>query len=178
MSRTFSMNSGSVESLKVSLRCGCSENARQMRCTVETDRPDALAIDRVLQCVAAGGIVSKVVVTTSVIFSSPILRGAPGRGSSSSPSNRFAANRLRQLATVTRVIPSRFAIARLLTPAAASSTICARSASPRALFRRRDRDSSSARSASSNSIRTATRPRIPDPQNHRKARESRFGHIG
>ena len=86
MSRTFSTNSGSVEppdlirGLKVSLRCGCSEKARQMRCTVETDRPDALAIERVLQCVAAAGIVSKVVVTTSVIFSSPILRGAPGRG--------------------------------------------------------------------------------------------------
>src|SRR5512147_1388432 len=37
MSRTFSTNSGSVDSLKVSLRCGCSENARQMRCTVEVD---------------------------------------------------------------------------------------------------------------------------------------------
>ena len=80
MSRTFSTNSGSLDSLNVSLRCGCSENARQMRCTVETDRPDALAIERVLQCVAAAGMVSKVVVTTSVILSSPILRGAPGRG--------------------------------------------------------------------------------------------------
>src|SRR5512132_3031750 len=49
MSRTFSTNSGSVDSLKVSLRCGCSEKARQMRCTVEGARPDALAIDRVLQ---------------------------------------------------------------------------------------------------------------------------------
>ena len=31
MSRTFSMNSGSFESLKVSLRCGCKPKARQMR---------------------------------------------------------------------------------------------------------------------------------------------------
>src|SRR5512147_955561 len=95
MSWTLSTNSGSVDSLKVSLRCGCSENARQMRCTVEIDTPVALAIERVLQCVAAAGIVSSVVVTTSVIFSSPILRGAPGRGSSTRPSRRPAANRPR-----------------------------------------------------------------------------------
>jgi len=31
MSRTFSINCGSVDSLKVSLRCGCRPNARQMR---------------------------------------------------------------------------------------------------------------------------------------------------
>src|SRR5438128_7830434 len=77
--RLLSTKRGSVDSLKVSLRCGCSENARQMRCTVETDRPDALAIERVLQCVAAAGMVSKVVVTTSVILSSPILRGGARR---------------------------------------------------------------------------------------------------
>ena len=35
MSRTFSTNNGSDESLKVSTRCGCSPNALQMRCTVE-----------------------------------------------------------------------------------------------------------------------------------------------
>src|SRR5712671_4346850 len=50
-----------------------------MRCTVEIDKPEALAIERVLQWVAAAGIVSNVVVPTSAIFSSPILRGAPGR---------------------------------------------------------------------------------------------------
>ena len=102
-----------------------------MRCTVETDRPDALAIERVLQCVAAAGMVSKVVVTTSVILSSPILRGAPGRGSSRSPPRRFAANRLRQVVTVTRVIPSRLAMPRLVMPPAARSTISARRASAR-----------------------------------------------
>jgi hypothetical protein len=79
MLRTFATNSGSVDSLKVSLRCGCSENARQMRCTVEIDPPDALAIERVLQCEAAAGIFSSVVVTTAAIFASPILRWAPGR---------------------------------------------------------------------------------------------------
>ena len=35
---------------------------------VETDRPECLAIERVLQCVASAGIVSSVVVTTSAIF--------------------------------------------------------------------------------------------------------------
>jgi len=44
-----------------------------------TDRPDALAIERVLECVAAAGMASKVVVTISAILSSPILRGAPAR---------------------------------------------------------------------------------------------------
>ena len=66
MSRTFSTNCGSVESLNVSVRCGCSENARQMRCTEEADTPDAFAMARVLQCVASAGFVSKVVVTTSL----------------------------------------------------------------------------------------------------------------
>src|SRR5882757_1409652 len=92
MSRTLSTNRGSADSLKVSLRWGWRENARQMRCTVEIDKPEALAIERVLQWVAAAGIVSNVVVTTSAIFSSPILRGAPGRGSSARPSSRQAAD--------------------------------------------------------------------------------------
>src|SRR3977135_4662161 len=85
MSRTFSTNCGSVESLKVSLRCGANEKAFQMRCTVEVDTPEVLAIERVLQCVASAGIVSSVFVTTSPTFSPPILRGAPQRGSSSRP---------------------------------------------------------------------------------------------
>ena len=51
MSRTFSTNRGSVESLNVSVRCGCSEKARQIRCTVDTDTPDTFAVPRVLQCV-------------------------------------------------------------------------------------------------------------------------------
>src|SRR5712672_2162974 len=152
---------GAIQRLKVSLRCGCSENARQMRCTVETDKPEALAIERVLQWVAAAGIVSNVVVTTSAIFSSPILRGAPGRGSSARPSNRLAANRWRQVATVRRLTPSCAAIARLVVPSAAKSTISARIASAREIFRRRVRASSSRRSASSNSMRTADFQAIP-----------------
>ena len=65
---------------------------------------------------------------------------------------REAANRFRQVATVGRVMPSRSAMAMLDRPLAASSTISARIASARAIFRRRVRASSSPRSASSNSI--------------------------
>ena len=51
MSRTFSTNSGSVESLKVSWRCGYNPKARQMRVTAVCDRPISRAMVRVLQCV-------------------------------------------------------------------------------------------------------------------------------
>src|SRR5712671_5694321 len=123
--------------------------------------PGQALVKRVLQWVAAAGIVSNVVVTTSAIFSSPILRGAPGRGSSARPSNRLAANRWRQVATVRRLTPSCAAIARLVVPSAAKSTISARIASAREIFRRRVRASSSRRSASSNSMRTADFQAIP-----------------
>jgi hypothetical protein len=52
MSRTFSMNSGSVESLKVSVRWGCNAKVRYIRWSVLRLRPQACAIDRALQCVA------------------------------------------------------------------------------------------------------------------------------
>src|SRR6201995_3106188 len=120
MSRIFSTNSGSVDSLNVSDRCGCSEKALQMRCTVVTDRPLARAIDRRLQWVAPGGVLSSVAVTTSAILLSPILRGAPGLGSSLSPDKRRWANRLRHVVTVIRATPSRVAMAELLSPVAAS----------------------------------------------------------
>lgn len=68
MSRTLSTNSGSVDSLNVSLRCGCSENAFQIRCTVEGANPDARAMPRELQCVRPAGKVSSVAVIKSAIF--------------------------------------------------------------------------------------------------------------
>jgi hypothetical protein len=112
-------------------------------------------MERVLQCVASAGVASSVAVTTSATLSSPSWRGAPGRGSSTRPSRRSAAKRLRQVATVRREIPSRSAIARLVRPSAASSTIPARSASAREIFRRRERASSARRSSALSSIRTA-----------------------
>src|SRR4051794_31172380 len=103
----------SADSLKVPLRCGWSEDAHQMRCTVETDKPEALAIGRVLQWVVAVGIVSIVVVTTSVIFSFPILRGAPGQARRQGRPTFLATNRWCQVATVTQLIPSCSGLARL-----------------------------------------------------------------
>ena len=96
-SRTLSMKCGSVLILKVSTRCGLSPHAFQIRPTVDFDSPDSLAIDARDQCVASSGWRSSVATTTASICSSPIMRGAPGRGSSASPSKRSATNRPRHL---------------------------------------------------------------------------------
>jgi hypothetical protein len=126
-------------------------------------QPRGRAIPRELQCVLPTGSVSSVAVTTSATFWSVTVRGAPGRGSSRRPSRRLSAKRRRQVATVTRVVPSRSAIATLLTPSAARSTISARMASARATFRRRSRDASSAASAPDNSTVTAFGVATPLP---------------
>jgi hypothetical protein len=155
-----------------------------MRCTVDGASPAALAMPRELQCVRPAGRVSSVSVTTSATFSSLTDRGAPGRGSSANPSIRRSAKRRRHRATVMQATPSRSTIARLLNPSAASNTIWARSASPRATFRRRSRASNSPRSASDNSIRTALGAAMPnlrrDPQritgNQQWLTISRSGH--
>ena len=112
------MNSGSRDSLKVSYRCGFKANARQMRLTVAALKPHALAIERVLQCVASRGSDSRVLTTTRSTSSSPIVRGAPGRGSSSKPSQPAPRNRRRHLPTVARVVPSWSATSRSLFPLA------------------------------------------------------------
>jgi hypothetical protein len=70
-------------------------NARQMRCTVETDKPQARAMPRELQCVASGGTRSSVCTTIASIRASSILRGVPDRGSSRKPSRRCSAKRRR-----------------------------------------------------------------------------------
>jgi len=88
MSRTFSANSGSAESLKPSVRCGFRPKARQTRCTVAGDRPQAAAIERVLQYVAFSGMASRVRTSSSAICSSLTVRGAPLRGASRRPSSR------------------------------------------------------------------------------------------
>jgi hypothetical protein len=54
-SRTLATKSGSVDSLNVSCRCGFRPKARQIRCTVLTERPLSCAILRELQCVASSG---------------------------------------------------------------------------------------------------------------------------
>ena len=58
------MNSGSFDSLNVSLRCGCSAKALQIRLTAVWLSPHVLAMERVLQCVASRGVLSRVIVIT------------------------------------------------------------------------------------------------------------------
>src|SRR4029453_13827984 len=96
-SRTFSTNCGSLDSLNPSARCGLSRNAFQIRPTVDLLSPDRLAIDARDQCVASAGVSSNVATITASTCSSVIVRGTPGRGSSTSPSSRGAPNRQRHL---------------------------------------------------------------------------------
>jgi hypothetical protein len=77
-----------------------------------------------------------------------MVRAAPGRGSSASPSNRRATNRERHLVTVGREMPSRSATAWLLWPSAQASTIRQRSANAWLDFARRAQRCRMARSSS------------------------------
>jgi hypothetical protein len=147
------MNIGSLDSLKVSWRWGLRPNAFQIRPTVDPLRPDLLAIEARDQCVASFGVDSRVSVRTFSTCSSLTFRGAPGRGSSASPSSRSATNRERHLPTVARATPNRPATSVLAAPVAHSSTMRHRSAScwalvGRAAQRRRVSRSSSVSSSS------------------------------
>src|SRR6202165_4495946 len=124
--------------------CGANPNARHTRDTVVCDIPRCVAIDRVDQCVASGGVVSSVAVINASICASSTTRGRPGRGSSSKPSQRASRNRLRHLVIVPRSTPSRAAKSVFEPPSAAANTISARSAKPAALVRRRAPPSNSA----------------------------------
>src|SRR5260370_28547923 len=55
MSSTFSAKAGSVERLKVRMRCGCRRCFSQMRWIVRNDRPTVLAIARPVQWVVSPG---------------------------------------------------------------------------------------------------------------------------
>jgi len=114
--------------MNVSIRCGCSAKARQIRLTALCESPVAAAIERVDQWVASAGCCSSVLRSTSSTCSSEMRRGAPGRGSSSSPSSPSATNRRRHLPTVAACTPSSEATAPLLSPAAQRNTIRARDA--------------------------------------------------
>ena len=60
---------------------------------IDTSDEAGAAMERVLQCVASEGVVSSVSVITRSTSASEIERGAPGRGSSSSPSSRWSRKR-------------------------------------------------------------------------------------
>src|ERR1044071_1352478 len=70
-----------------------------MRCTLIRLKPQCLAIERILQWVAWRGVDSSVSVITRSTFASLTVRGAPGRGTASSPSRRLVTNRLRHFPT-------------------------------------------------------------------------------
>src|SRR4029453_12858100 len=147
-SRTFSTNCGSLDSLNPSARCGLSPNAFQIRPTVDLLSPDRLAIDARDQCVASAGVSSNVATITASTCSSVIVRGTPGRGSSTSPSSRRATNRERHLPTVGSDTPRSAATCLFVVPVAHASTIRQRNANAWELLARRDQRVSVWRSSS------------------------------
>lgn len=99
----------------------------QIRRIVASLTPCALAIVRVLQCVASEGVVCRVASTTALILRGEILGIRPGRGASfSKPAHRKDKNRCRHSWTVGREMPNSRAMMWLKTPAAAIWMICAR----------------------------------------------------
>ena len=76
---------------------------RQIRETVACDIPLLAAIERVDQCAAFLGLVSKVIRTSSATCSSVTVRTRPGCGASESPSRRSRTKRRRHLDTVSVV---------------------------------------------------------------------------
>jgi len=152
------MNRGSVLSLNVSLRWGARAKARQIRLIELWLKPVAAAIERVLQWVASRGADSSVSAMTRSTSASPIVRGAPGRGSSSSPSRRPARNRRRHLPTVGSVISSAAAMSLFERPSAAARTMRARTASAWAVVGRRVHSVSLACSSTVNVSSPSGRP--------------------
>lgn len=87
-SRTFSMKRGSVEELERLGTVGLERERPPDRLIALWLIPTCFAIERVLQCVASSDFVSSVRVITRSMSGSEIVRGAPGRGSSSRPYSR------------------------------------------------------------------------------------------
>ena len=115
-------------------------------------------MSRVLQCVAQRGVVSSVRMTTCSTCSSVIVRFAPGRRSSYSPSNRCRTKRPRHLQTVAGVTCRRRATTLLSVPAAHARMIRARRATCGADRERWANDSNRCRSSSVKINATLGRP--------------------
>src|SRR6266540_811488 len=92
-STTLSTNSGSVDSLKVSTRCGLSPNLRQIRPIVDLLSPERAAIDVRDQCVAFPGVSSSVATTTASTCSTVIDGGRPVRSPRDKPAAPLADRR-------------------------------------------------------------------------------------
>ena len=104
------------------------------------------------------GVCSSVAISTSSTWSSRIEGGRPGRGSSTSPSSRWATNRPRQRVTGPRITRNSAATCLFVAPSAQASTIFARSANACAVFARRDHRVSCSRSASVSTSSAFGRP--------------------
>ena len=158
-SKTFSTNNGSVDSLNVSARCGLSSNARQIRPIVDLRQARcAWPSSPATSASRSAGVDSNVATTTSSTCSAVIVAGRPGRGSSTSPSNRSSQNRDRHFPTVAADTPSAAATSLLDTPAAQANTIRERNANAWDDFRRRAHRTSCSRSSSVNSNTAFGRP--------------------
>ena len=83
-------------------------------------------MERVLQCVAFRGASSSVKATRRSTAASLMVRGAPERGPSISPSNRCSAKRRRHVATVGRLRPRVLATPRFVAPGSAPDARLAR----------------------------------------------------
>ena len=144
-------------SLEVSLRCGRSPNAREMRLPVIRLSP----LREGSVCSSAwrrAGFVSRVVITTSSTYSSATARGAPGQGSSRRPPRRSRAKRVGHLPTVAGDKPRRRATVLLFYAAAQTSMLRARRAACGAV---RDRRASEPRCCRSDSVRTMANAGLP-----------------
>src|SRR5215510_2229914 len=122
---------------------------------------------RVLQCVAPRGWLSSVCTMTLSTFASSILRGTPGRGSSSNPPTPRSTRRRRHLPTLCTVTRARAATALLLKPEAQPNTMRARNAKACAVLRRRVSPSKIPAASADSSILATGRPvRTPSPHPH------------
>jgi hypothetical protein len=123
-----------------------SSNVRQIRPTVDFDKPLRLAIEERVQCIAFSGVDSNVAASTSSTCSVVIVAGLPGRGSSTSPSNRSSQNRDRHFPIVDAVTPTVLATSAFDTPVAHCKTIRERNANAWEDLRRRSHRTSCSRS--------------------------------
>jgi hypothetical protein len=127
MSRSLAMNSGSLESLKVLVRCGTRPCAFQIACTEPRLIPLASAMARPVQCVASPGGSPWVSSTTRSTLAAG-KGGVPGGRvrSRRSPSTPSFMNRSCQRHTQSLETPARRMIALVPSPSAVARMILAR----------------------------------------------------
>jgi hypothetical protein len=136
-SRSFSMNQGSVDSLKLRVRWGCRPKSWKKRWTALFETPVSAAMARTVQCVPACGFVVSVLVSRAATASSSIVRGRPLRSSSYKPASRWVMKRWRHLPTVCALTPSSVATAWLLGCRSQANTMRARCVNPAGRLRAR-----------------------------------------